>query len=572
MLAIILLMALPSCVFSGATQDVYAQLQTYKYRAELLNPYSLEVHGYTNYSPDGFKNRQAKLRGLQKEIASVNGSALSHFDQIFLETVKWEADIATELSQYPSLWFPYTPYSFSLLGPPRVLADFSFDSDDDVSEYLALVAKLPDVLRSMSSHIDWQTEQGVYLPRDEAAAVRNLIAGYATEPEYSFAWPSDSRLVDISAAKVTDLKSVLRRLIDDQINPALRRLAEEFDEEYQAKAPIEYGLFQYPGGKDYYRALVRFHLTIDKAPDDIYHETQAALDRIESELRSLRAEMDYFGDRETFEERLARDSRFVAKTPAEVENVYLDYMARIDPFLPKLFCRSAPYGYGVARATPDVEAALNYGNAGTQEKPVKLGMYFYNGSSLESRSLLPAQALIYHELAPGHYWHEAMRTFSRVPGASAAFSEAWADFAQVLAYEQGVFRSPEEKYGRLVFVAMFYARALADVGINYFGYDMNWGRQVLDRYTFESELQWLRSLRRDTSDWQAQILPYSLGSQELLRLREKARFVLQEKYNEARFYDAVLITGGVPFPVLATHLDWFIEQELTGTAPGICEN
>jgi uncharacterized protein (DUF885 family) len=243
----------------------------------------------------------------------------------------------------------------------------------------------------------------------------------------------------------------------------------------------------------------------------------------------------------------------------------------MDPFLPGLFCRKAPYGYGVQRASPEQEAALNFGYADTQERPVKLGVYYYNGASLDQRSLLPAQALIYHELAPGHYWHAAMRTYSRMQGQSGAFGEAWGDFGQVLAYEQGVFETAEEKYGRRIFNAMFHARALADVGINYFGYDFEWGRSILDRYTFESDLENLGSLQRDTTDWQAQILPYSFGSQEIFRLREKIRLALGDKFSEPRFYDPVLATGGVPFPVLEKHLDWFVEQELSGGAPGICE-
>ncbi len=548
-----------------ALKELYAQSQALQLR-------SYGNESYVDYSPAAFQRRVKAQQALLDELSAIDRAALPHYDQVTYDMIWWDIEIAVERGRYPRLWFPYTPYSFTLGGPNGVLTRFRFETDADVNAYIQLVEQYPSILATLSEHIEGQKAHGIFLQRDVAENVLNLISDYAQNSEESFAWPAQNRLQHISQDQISFLQESLRTLIPDAINPAIIKLASEFGDEYQAQAPSNYGLAQYPNGKAYYKVLIKYRLTMDKTPEELFRESEAALYRIESELQALRAEMGYFSDRATFDARLAADPIFTAKTTDDVERVYLDYMARMDPFLPKLFCREAQYGYGVKRASREMEAALNFGHAGTQERPVKLGMYYYNGSSLERRSLLPAQALIYHELAPGHYWHAAMRTYSRMVGRSGAFGEAWGDFAQVLAYEQGVFRTAAEKYGRLIFNAMFHARALADVGINYFGHDFEWGKKILDTYTFESDLQNLASLRRDTTDWQAQILPYSFGSQEILRLREKTRFQLKEKFSEPRFYDAVLATGGVPFPVLERHLDWFVEQESAGGAPGICDD
>ena len=559
--------------FSAIASESKA-LEALKLTRERFQKLRLRAFGnesYTDYSPAAFDERLEAQKSLLDKISAIDRSELPHYGQVTYDMLRWDVDVAIERGRYQWLWFPYTPYSFTLGGPNTMLTNFRFESDGDVAEYLDLVGQYPAVLDSMSEHISGQKLNGIYLQRDVAKKVRQMIAGFEQAPEESFVWPTADRLERISEARIRKMQAALETFIANHVNPAIRQLADEFDERYQNRAPSRYGLTQYPGGKEYYKVLVKYHLTVDKTPEELFRESEAALTAIESELKSLRAEMDYFGDRATFDATLAADPKFKAKNPDDVERVYLDYMARMDPFLPALFCRTAPYGYGVQRASPEQEAALNFGYADTQERPVKLGVYYYNGLSLDQRSLLPAQALIYHEIAPGHYWHAAMRTYSRMQGRSGAFGEAWGDFGQVLAYEQGVFETAEEKYGRRIFNAMFHARALADVGINYFGYDFEWGRNILDRYTFESDLENLGSLQRDTTDWQAQILPYSFGSQELLRLREKIRFALGDKFSEPRFYDAVLATGGVPFPVLEKHLDWFVEQELSGGAPGICE-
>lgn len=531
--------------------------------------------GFTDYSPKGFGKRMALQRALLTDIARIDRSALPYNSQVTYDLIKWDAQRVLDREPFAWLQFPYTPYEFTIRGPNRVLTGFVFESDSDADDYLKLAAEYPAATASMRELISGQKANGIYLQRDVAAKVRAMISEYARPAARSFAWPAEHRLKSLSPRKVQAFRQALSTVIDRQIDPAVRSLANEFGEPYQLSAPKQYGLAQYPGGKDYYKVLVRYRLTIDKTPEQLYAESQAALDRIESDLQALRAEMGYFGPREPFDLQLSSSAKFTAKTTDDVERVYLDYMKRMDPFMPQLFCRRATFGYGVKRAAPEQEAALTFGFASVQKHPVMLGVYYYNGSNLDQRSLLPAQALIYHELAPGHYWHSAMRMLSKsathYPRANGAFSEAWGDFAQQLAYEQGVFRTPEEKYGRRLFNAMFPARALAEIGVNYFGFDFDWGLKVLDRYTFESQLQNRSSLARDTSDWHAQILPYSFGSQELLRLREKVRFALGARFSEPRFYDAVLSTQALPFPLLDKHLDWFVEQEMTGGAPGICK-
>jgi uncharacterized protein (DUF885 family) len=250
-------------------------------------------------------------------------------------------------------------------------------------------------------------------------------------------------------------------------------------------------------------------------------------------------------------------------------------LGRFDPLMPRLFCRRAGFGYAVERAPAAQEAALTFGYSDIDPGPPPRGVYFYNGSNLDQRSLLTAQALIYHELAPVHYYEAAVHALvpptGDYPRNNMAFGEAWGDFAQLIAYEQGLFRTPQERYGRLLFLAMFRARALADIGINYFGLDFEWGLKILRRYTSESDLQNRASLARDTADWQAHILPYSFGSEEILRLREKTRMQLGDRFDEPRFYDAILTPGALPFPVLERRLDWFVAQEKTGRAPGICD-
>lgn len=530
---------------------------------------------YRDYSPAGFAAEMGRARHILEVLKRIDRPALPYNQQTTYDMIAWDAQTALARAPFGLLQFPYTPYEFNFHGPNRVLTGFEFHRDADAEAYLRLAAAYPAAIASIQVQVDAQAKAGVRLQRDVAAKVQGLLAGQAEPAEESFAWPKGGRLSALSPRAARVLRERLRPIIEGQINPSIRSLADRFGAAYQAKAPTRYGLAQYHGGKAYYALLVREQLTLDTTPEHLFEESQAALDRLESELRELRAEMGYAGSREAFDARLNRDPRFIAKTPAEVERTYLGYMGRIDPLMPRLFCRRAGFGYAVERAPAAQEAALTFGYSDVDPGPPPRGVYFYNGSNLDQRSLLTAQALIYHELAPGHYYEAAVHALvpptSEYPRNNMAFGEAWGDFAQLIAYEQGLFRTPEERYGRLLFLAMFRARALADIGVNYYGRDFEWGLKILRRYTSESDLQNRASLARDTTDWQAHILPYSFGSEEILRLREKTRAELGDRFDEPRFYDAILTPGALPFPVLERRLDWFVAQEKTGRASGICD-
>src|SRR5207253_2317121 len=123
---------------------------------------------------------------------------------------------------------------------------------------------------------------------------------------------------------------------------------------------------------------------------------------------------------------------------------------------------------------------------------------------------------------------------------------------------------------RLLFDAMFPARGLADVGVNYFGKSKDWAQSVLRDNTMMSDEEIRTSLLKDGSDWPVQILPYSLWPERFREEREKVRQALGKKFDIRRFHNVVLPAVGLPMDVLDTHLQWFVAQEKTGADSGIC--
>ncbi|HEX4606195.1 MAG TPA: DUF885 family protein, partial [Candidatus Angelobacter sp.] len=58
----------------------------------------------------------------------------------------------------------------------------------------------------------------------------------------------------------------------------------------------------------------------------------------------------------------------------------------------------------------------------------------------------------------------------------------------------------------------------------------------------------------------AQALAYKLGSNEILRLRARAKKELGKKFNIRDFHERVLGSGPMPLEVLDQHVEWCIKE------------
>jgi uncharacterized protein (DUF885 family) len=521
-----------------------------------------------DYSPAGYQRQVAAMQARLYRLRAIPSASLDHDEAIALQAAIWNAGLIVEQAKYPWLRFPYTRTEFSLTGPNRDLEKHRFETDAAAGAYLHLVAQYPAAIDGLGEHLRGQVAHGIYLQRDAAITAHGLFLTLANAPiEQSPAWPSDERLARLSPKAKAALRAKLRPLITGRISPALRRFAEAFDADYLGHAPTQWGLWQYEGGRDYYRLLIKERLSLDVSPEALFQRAQTELDAAQSDMAALRVEMAAAP---------AAAQASPTWTPELYQQRMASYMARVERVMPDLFCRKIPYPYEIRRIPPSAESSLTYGFATFVDDPQPHGVYYFNGGNLNTISSLPWQTIVYHELMPGHFVQDAtqrmvprMRALST--GDDNAFEESWAEYANRLGYEHGLFETAQERYGRRVFLTWPVARALTDLGVNYFGKDVDWARRLLARYQVDTAKAREDNLQRDVADWPAQILPYSFGAEEILRLREQAKLELGDRFDLRRFNDAVLTAGEIPLPVLAKHIDWFIAQEKQGSARGVCE-
>ena len=507
-------------------------------------------------------------RSLLAVLEPVRPGGLSHEEQISAEILRREA---RQLADAPSrywLTFPVTPYTYQFLGVHQVFTSHAFRTKEDAERYDRLLAAYPKFLLAIETKLREQSRRGIVIAKPEIALIDGSFAGVLAEVDRNLFLPSAERLAALPAADRDAFAARYRRRIDFEIRGAAARLVKYVTGEYAAKAPQAVGLAQYPGGADYYRALVRRTTTLDVPPEKIHEIGLEAMAKINAELDEIRRQVGFAGSLAEFRKSLKSDPRFYAKTPDEVGERLMAAQNRILPKIPEYFGRAPKAPFGVKRLEPQLEGALTFGYYQWPTPQDPKGYYKYNGTHLDERSLIGAGSLISHELVPGHhfqinlqYENPDLPSFRKQALTYTAFVEGWGEYASFLAGEMGMYADPYDRAGRLLFDAFLTSRLVVDTGMNLLGWPREKAMDYMRENTIQSDTEIATETLRYSCDLPSQALAYKMGMRKFVELREKARTALGPKFDMRRYHDMLLSSGAVPMDVAEKKVDWFIADE-----------
>jgi len=448
-----------------------------------------------------------------------------------------------------------------------VFAPFTFGARADVDRYVGLIADFGRRADCFAGILREQHRRRISIPRPALQGVIGSLQGLRSRVAEAFA-VADSRLTALDFNSRSRLASRVAHLVDTEVVPAIDRMIAVVESpEYTAAAPEDLGMFRRPGGEAAYRFMVRRETTMHMTPEQLHRIGMEQCEELSERMRATRSGLGYDLSEADFQTVLRERAELYARSPQEVEERYLGYVARIEPQIGDYFSVLPRAPYGVARVREEAEAGMTFGYYEPPTPAAPVGRYRYNGSNLSERSLLTAAALIYHELVPGHHFHFARQAESahlpkiRRYGAEmcGAFAEGWAEYASGLGWEMGLYDDPWDAYGRLAHERFTAARLVVDTALNLGWWNHERARAFMRANSTESETQLTSELLRYGTDLPAQALGYRAGFQDLTRMRADAETRSGDRFDIRGFHEAVLGGGGLPFTVL----DVRVKRELT---------
>ena len=463
------------------------------------------------------ENLKNNLRWRER-LEAIDATALEGDELITYEILAFQ--LANDGTNDDDYWlqFDITPYvsPYLVRFSEQALAGHQFMDKAAADHYLKLVGDYAAIVEHLSQKVEGQIERGIYLPVPALASTRATWEGImATAPAALSV--AEARLGNLSEEERGAFQPALEALITERIVPGYGRLLEVIGDEYEQAAPAAVGLAQYEGGKDVYLRRVRRETTLELTPEEIHERGKQAVADIAARMEAIRNELGYKGTAKEFLAAIKTDERFLADSPEEVDQIFMDYIARIEPKLDGWFRSQPKAAYGVRRLPLAAEAGMTYGyyNPPTAADPV--GYYNYNASDLDTRSMIWAGSLIYHELLPGHHFHLATQAENqslqdlRKKYSVAAYTEGWAEYAASLGIEMGMYETPEELYGRYIGEMFLASRLVVDTGMNYLGWSLQQARDFMADYVVQSESEIASETLRYSTSIPAQALAYRLG-------------------------------------------------------------
>ena len=358
-----------------------------------------------------------------------------------------------------------------------------------------------------------------------------------------------------------DFAASMRALVEDSINPAMRRYRDYLADEYLSAAREELSITANPDGLECYEASLRSYTTLDRPAKAVYELGQQTVAKNRNTVIKLgEAEYgisDFVGiikaakadpaDGFANKEELLKFSRQMVEK-AEVE------MPKWVGTMPKQAVEVVPF--------PEHEEGTGQSahyRPGNDERPseYRIPLHRPDGQSRGS-----AEVTAFHETWPGHHLQiataQAIEEMHPVTGIIwfSGPGEGWARYSEALAEEMGLYQSATGPILRRAWPAR---GMVVDPGIHLYG----WTREQAIEFMIESgrfPLSSGDSMVDRIAIMPGQLTAYDSGGLEILALRRQAEEAFGDDFNIREFHDRVLENGTIPLEYLRAHVEAWIAE------------
>lgn len=443
----------------------------------------------------------------------------------------------------------------------------------DAEAYLARLAAFATALDEDTNQVRADAARGV-LPPDFLldTALKQMRGLRAVAPK-------DSGLVT-SLARRTKAANVAgdwglraETIVAKSVYPALDRQIAAIAA-LRPRATRDAGVWKLPDGAGYYRWALQYATSTNLSPDEIHAmglQQGLELDaRMDTVLKAQGMTQGTVGERMSA---LTRDPKqlFPNNDAGRAEaiayvNKKLDELRAMMPLYSHMKLRA---DLVVKRVPPEIEqgAALGYMNFASLDGS-RPAIYYINLADTGNWPRFTIPSLTAHEGIPGHAWQGAYMAEHRddIPLVSNflgfnAYTEGWALYAEQLVDELGFYKNdPFGQLGMLQALRFRASRLVTDTGLHH----KRWGRDQAIDFMQSSTGRSRAACQSEVDRYCAspgQACGYKVGHTEILKLRDKMKTELGDRYDVRDFNDAVIQAGAMPLSVLGTAITTVINEK-----------
>lgn len=498
-------------------------------------------------------------------LDQIESDALSQSDYLTMLSLRWELEARAEQAAF--YWTDFSdisPHSTPVRQSIEIFRRQPFSATSDVERYLYFLDAFPFMLDGLRAGLEARAMRGYLAPRETVeSAVAFFSALRALDQEGP--WRVESlRLTTLDSVEARAFAAEARVIIKERVLPALDSLVRYLGDVYRPRASTRAGLWQYPGGKEHYRHLIRRYSSLDITPDDAHKVGLAELRRIDSTMAVLRTRFKWAKNMSAVNDSLRRVMGSAAPSMHEAIDGVLAAQARLIPQLAARFS-VVPSLAPIVRQATALESLLwpdgTYLPAAFGDST---GQLLVTKRWRSPSARLAVAAASYRLLLPGTHLraqlmsgNDTLAPFRRLH-ASSGFTEGWSQYAASLVGEMGMYATPLDAYGRLLDEGFAAALLVVDSGIHYLGWSSAQARTVLSRYSLENDATVDSVLVERVVNAPGRAVAATLGGREIAAMRAWVQRELGRTFDLKAWHAQLLSLGPIPLPIVGTHLEWWL--------------
>lgn len=481
------------------------------------------------------------LSVLSEQLEGYSNRKLSESNRYLCKLLSSYVDTISRTAAYPYFAEPLSPSSGAVSELPILLAEYRFDTVEDVEMYLAILEQIPDYLDGLIIYEQEKAAAGLFMSDTSADKVirqcSSLMNVEQLENHTHFLESTFinrlQNLIDrgvLTEDEALSYQSNNNRLLTTVVAPAYDHVADELTVLKGSGKPV-CGLAHYAGGREYYKALLRLQTGSDR---DITEIKQLLYNDLSANYAALGK---LFHNDDTLREKLISGETSLPKMSSEEMLDYLENAVKQDyPEIPSdaedsaIECivkyvddSLAPYTAPAFYLTPPIDNLLN-------------NTIYIN--ALDTSDDLSLFTTLAHEGYPGHlyqtvYAQELWASSDTTPLRSVlyygGFVEGWAMYAELSSYDYAVRLSKEDdpdevgyflacRLDRQIQLCLY---ALLDIAIHYDGATLDDVREIFASFGSLND-DTVAAIYSYIAEEPCNYPKYYLGYLEIMELKKQA--------------------------------------------------
>ncbi len=517
-------------------------------------------------SYEATEKKATACRELIAECDEMLAGSIEHDDEMLLGIVKFNAEGPIEEHKFFWNKFDYEPFFNMLTLYMPDIQSIPCETKEYANLRLRLLEGCAKLVADMLAKARGQLSRGILMPkpliRISVEAFEKFIYNDVKNSPYIL---KGNKSFDIGPYNAK-IEEAVRNISENCC-----KLIEFLDGKYYSDAPEEIGLWQYPGGEEYYESCIRQKTTLEMSGEEVFELGRRLREDIETRMAEIRLEQGYDCSCEEFSKVIMRDPNWVMDTPEEFGQRLNGCVEKIRPLMDRYFGIHTDTPCAAVRVSPELEPYYANGiyTPASPTQKIKRGEYHYNGLNMRKKNPLKIESLAYHELIPGHHYQfsvvQELKDLHPLCRAAqvTAYNEGWAEYAAAFAGEIGMYSSPLSEYGRLEMDLYITNFLTIDAGLNSMKIPVEEMCEFMQPYLPDYPGDALkRQLMRIAEGMPAFALAYKLGSVKMQEYRREAQEKLGEAFNIREYHTVVLEWGALPLELLKRHIDHYVKTKL----------